>query len=200
MVAELVRRLRSVRIRQSVDKVAPGQFLTCPHWWAWWIPNTTPVWQFYDDEGNIHNCSVTYGVNPAVITTSGDIVGGIWFGGPEVHVVYGQEFDSRTAEADRPTLFVLGEHRAESDALSFPSGTSSAALIVPQSAKWSAELSSSMHEKMFEAISDVMRRALVDILDATWIPLYNPNLVGSGSGLPGEANSLIMTLRWRAFR
>jgi hypothetical protein len=164
------------------------------------MPNTPPVWQFYDDDGNLHNCSITYGVEPVVITTPGDIVGGIWFGGPDVHVVYSQELDSRTAEASRPTLFVLSEHRAEAESLSFPSGTVSAALIVPQSAKWSAELSSSMHEKMIKAISDVMRRAFVDILDATWIPLYNPNLVGSGSGLPGEANSLIMTLRWRVFR
>jgi hypothetical protein len=56
-----------------------------------------------------------------------------------------------------------------------------------------------MHEKMIEAMGDIMRRALVDILDATWIPLYNPNLVASGSGLPEEANSLIMTLRWRSY-
>jgi len=158
-----------------------------------------PVWQFYDDEGNIHNCAITYGVEPAIITTSGDIVGGIWFGGPDVYVVYGQELDSRTAEAGRPTLFVLAEHRAEAEVLSFPSGTTSAALIIPQSAKWGAELSASMHEKMLEAISDIMRRALIDILDATWIPLYNPNIAASGSGLPGEANSLIMTLRWRSY-
>jgi hypothetical protein len=56
-----------------------------------------------------------------------------------------------------------------------------------------------MHEKMIEAMADIMRRALVEVLDATWIPLYNPNLVATGSGLPGEANSLIMTLRWRSY-
>jgi len=190
----------SVRIRQSVEKIAPGQFLTCPHWWSWWIPNTPPVWQFNDDEGTSHTCAITYGVELAIITTSGDIVGGIWFGAPEVHIVYGQELDSRTAEANRPTLFVLSEYRAEVEALSFPSGTVSAALIIPQSAKWSADLSASMHEKMIEAMGDIMRRALVELVDATWIPLYNPNLVATGSGLPGEANSLIMTLRWRSFR
>jgi len=199
MVSELVRRLRSVRIRQSVEKIGPGQFLTCPHWWSWWLPNSPPVWQFYDDDGNLHNCAITYGVEPAVITTSGDIVGGIWFGGPNVYVVYGQELDTRTAETGRPTLFVLAEHRAEMEALSFPSGTTSAALIIPQSAKWDAELSSSMHRKMIGAMADIMRRALVEVLDATWIPLYNPNLAASGSGLPGEANSLIMTLRWRSY-
>lgn len=127
-------------------------------------------------------------------------MGGIWFGAPDVYVVYGQELDTRTTDADRPTLFILSEHRAEAESLSFPSGNVSAALIVPQSAKWSAELSSSMHEKMFEAVADIMRRAFVDILDATWVPLYSPNLVGSGGGLPGEANSLIMSLRWRSFR
>jgi len=199
MVAELIRRLRSVRIRQSVEKVAPGQFLTCPHWWSWWIPNNPPIWEFYDDEGTRHSCLVTYGVEPAVISTLGDIVGGLWFGAPDVFIVYSQELDSRTADANRPTLFVLSEHRAEVEALSFPSGTVSAALIIPQSAKWSAELSASMHEKMIEAMGDIMRRALVDLIDATWIPLYNPNLVASGSGLPGEANSLIMTLRWRSY-
>ncbi len=199
MVAELARRLRSVKIRRSVEKIAPGQFLVCPHWWAWWIPNTPPIWEFYDDEGTRHSCAVTYGVDPAVITTSGDIVGGLWFGAPDVFVVYGQELDTRTAEAGRPTLFILAEHRAEAEALAFTSGTTTAVLIVPQSAKWSAELSSSVHNKMIDAISDIMRRALVDILDATWVPLYNPNLVSTGSGLPGEANSLIMTLRWRLY-
>jgi hypothetical protein len=200
MVSELIRRLRRVKIRQSVEEIVPGQYLTCPHWWSWWLPNSNPVWHFHDDEGAIHACYVTYGVEPAVITTSGAIVGGIWFGAPDTFVVYGQELDTRTAEANKPTLFILAEHRAEVEALSFPSGTVSAILVVPQSAKWSAELSSSMHEKMIEAMSDVMRRAFVDILDATWVPLYNANLVSSGSGLPGEANSLIMTLRWRSFR
>ena len=199
MVAELIRRLRRVKIRRSVEKIAPGQFLTCPHWWAWWIPNSPPVWYFHDDGGTIHACSTTYGVEPAIITTSGDIAGGIWFGGPEVHIVYGQELDSKTADVDRPTLFVLSEHRAEVEQLAFPSGTVSAVLVVPQSAKWRAELSSLMHEKMVESISDVMRRAFVDVLDATWVPLYNPNLVSTGGGLPGEANSLIMTLRWRSY-
>jgi len=199
MVVELVRRLRRVRIRRSVDEIVPGQYLTCPHWWAWWIPNTPPVWHFYDDEGALHACSTTYGVEPAIITTSGNIVGGIWFGGPDVRVVYGQELDSKTAEADRPTLFILSEHRTEVEQLAFPSGTVSAVLVVPQSAKWSAELSSLMHEKMVESMVDIMLRAFVDVLDATWVPLYNPNLASTGSGLPDEANSLIMTLRWRSY-
>jgi hypothetical protein len=72
--------------------------------------------------------------------------------------------------------------------------------VIPQSSKWSAELSASMHSGILRAISDVMNRALVDILDATWVPSYNPSLSSSGYGLPGEANTLVLTLRWRDYR
>jgi hypothetical protein len=113
--------------------------------------------------------------------------------------VHGQELDTKTKNADRPTLFVLYEHRADADKLAYPSGTTSALLIIPQSAKWDAELSSSMHRGMMNAMQDIMRRAFVDIEDATWVPTYNSNLAGTGNGLPGEANSLVMTLRWRTY-
>jgi hypothetical protein len=126
-------------------------------------------------------------------------VGGIWFGAPDVYLVHGQELDTKTKNAERPTLFVLYEHRAEAEQLSYPSGTTSALLIIPQSAKWSAELSSSMHRWMMSAMQDIMKRALIDIIDATWVPAYNPNLAGTGQVLPGEANSLVMTLRWRSY-
>jgi len=200
MVTELINRIRRVRIRQAIERIDTDLYLTCPHWWAWWIPNNPPVWQFIDDEGNIHSCNISYGTDPTIIITPTEISGGIWFGAPEVHLVYGHELDTRTKDANRPTLFVLYEHKAEADKLSYPSATASALLVIPQSSKWSAELSSSIHNGMLSAISDIMNRALVDILDATWVPSYNPNLLPTGSGLPGEANTLVLTLRWRNYR
>jgi hypothetical protein len=199
MVTELVKRIRRLRIRHSTEHISGNIYATCPHWWAWWIPNTLPVWNFYDDEGNIHSCSITYGTEPTIITSSGNIIGGIWFGAPDVYLVHGQELDNKTKNAERPTLFVLYEHRVDTEQLAYPSGTTSALLIMPQSAKWSAELSSSMHRGMMSAIQDIMKRAFVDIIDATWVPTYNSNLAGTGQGLPGEANSLVMTLRWRSY-
>ena len=199
MVTELVNRIRRIRIRHSIEHIGGNIYTTCPHWWAWWISNTPSVWNFYDDEGNAHSCSITYGTEPTIITASGSIVGGIWFGAPDVYLVHGQELDTKTKNAERPTLFVLYEHRAEAEPLLYPSGTTSALLIMPQSTKWSAELSSSMHRGMMSAMQDIMKRALIDIIDATWVPTYNSNLAGTGQGLPGEANSLVMTLRWRSY-
>jgi hypothetical protein len=199
MVTELVNRIRRIRIRHSVERISDNIYTTCPHWWAWWLPNALPIWSFYDDAGFRHSCSITYGTEPTIITTSTDIIGGIWFGAPDVYLVYGQELDTQTKNADRPTLFILYEHRLEAEPLSYPSGTTSALLVIPQSAKWSAELSSSMHRGMMKAMQDIMKRALVEIVDATWVPTYNPNLAGTGHGLPGEANSLVMTLRWRSY-
>jgi hypothetical protein len=200
MVTELANRIRRIRIRHPIERVSGFTYLTCPHWWAWWIPNTPPVWRFIDDEGNIHDCSITYGTDPVVITAGSDMVGGIWFGAPDVYIVYGQELDSKTREANKPTLFILYEHRADTERLSYPTGTTSALLVIPQSSKWSAELSSSMHDGMLNAISDIMKRAFIDIIDATWVPSYNPNVAQTGYGLPGEANSLVLTLRWRDYR
>jgi hypothetical protein len=158
-----------------------------------------PVWWFYDDTGNWHSCAITYGTEPTIITTTTNIIGGIWFGAPDTYIVYGSELDTRTKNADRPTLFILYEHKAETEQLAHPSGTTSAILVIPQSAKWDAELSSSMHRGMTEAMQDIMKRALVEIIDAAWVPIYNPNLADTGHGLPGEANSLVMTLRWRSY-
>jgi len=198
MLYDLAKRIQRVRIRHSVEQIAAGLYSTCPHWWAWWIPNGSPVWQFIDDTGVSHNCAITYGTNPTIITTSGSIVGGIWFGAPVVEVVYGSELDTRTKDADRPALYIISDYRGRLDKLSYPEGVVTAFLIVPQSAKWDARLSAQMHNGMLEAIRDIMDRAFVDILDATWVPLYNANL-GSGSGLAGEANSLLLTLRWRKY-
>jgi hypothetical protein len=199
MVTELVNRIRQIRIRNSVERISANIYTTCPHWWAWWLPNAHPVWWFYDDAGIWHSCSITYGTKPTIITASSNIVGGIWFGAPDVYLVHGHELDTKTKNADRPTIFILYEHKADIEQLSYPSGTTSALLIIPQSAKWDAELSASMHRGMMEAMQDIMKRALVDIIDATWVPTYNPNLAGTGYGLPGEANSLVMTLRWRSY-
>ncbi len=163
------------------------------------MPNIPPVWRFIDDEGGVHDCNITYGTDPTIITCSTNIRGGIWFGAPQVYIVYGQELDTKTKEADRPTLFILYEHKADAERLYYPTYTTSALLIIPQSNKWSAELSASMHKGMMTAVSDIMQRAFVDILDATWVPTYNPNLASTGIGLPGEANTLVLTLKWRSY-
>jgi len=159
-----------------------------------------PVWWFYDDANYWVSCAITYGTEPTIITASSSINGGIWFGAPDIYIVHGQELDTKTKNADKPTLFVLYEHKSEIEQLSHPIGITSAILIIPQSAKWDAELSSSMHRGMMNAMQDIMKRAFVDIIDATWVPTYNSNLLGTSLGLPGEANSLVMTLRWRNYR
>jgi len=195
MVWDLAERLRAIRIRQSVEPIGSNQYLACGHWWSWWLPSALPVWHFTDDLGNSISFTTTYGTSPVVLNSVGPIVGGIWFGVMPVSVVYGAELDTRASKVGMPELFLLYEHRGQTESMGFPGVTLTGVLVIPQSAKWAAEYSAMMHAGMLSAVQDIMRRAMIEIGDAVWVPSYNPNLGGTGHGLPSEANTLVMTLK-----
>jgi hypothetical protein len=114
-----------------------------------------------------------------------------------VNIVHITELDTAVKEAYIPTLFLAADASTKISPLQFPYMSVFAMLVIPQNAKWSAELTHEMHEGMLAAVGDIMAKAMIEVLDANWISQYGTNrgLLRTGeAGLPIESNVLTMNL------
>ena len=113
------------------------------------------------------------------------------------------ELDTAVKEAYIPTLFLVADASTKVSPLQFPYMNVFAMLVIPQNAKWSAELTHQTHEGMLSAVSDIMKEAMIEVTDATWVSQYGTNrgvLRTGEAGLPIESNVLSMNLGFYLYR
>ncbi len=198
MLLEAVERIRRVRLRRSVKPLGGTLYEVCPHWWSWWLPENPDItWDFWDDAGNPITVTSTYGTDPVIITSPTPLQNFIIIPAFPVNIVHITELDTAVKEAYIPTLFLAADVNTKISPLQFPYVNVYGLLVIPQNAKWSAELTHQMHQGMLNAVKDIMKEAMIEITDANWITQYgiNRGLLKTGeAGLPIEANVLSMNL------
>jgi hypothetical protein len=198
MLYRAAERIRRVRLRRSVKPIGGGLYEVCPHWWSWWIPENPDItWHFWDEDGNPITVTSTYGTDPVIINSPVPLQNYIIIPAFPVNIVHITELDTAVKEAYIPTLFLAADASTKISPLQFPYMSVFAMLVIPQNAKWSAELTHEMHEGMLAAVGDIMAKAMIEVLDANWISQYGTNrgLLRTGeAGLPIESNVLTMNL------
>jgi|YNPBryulayer2012_1023412.scaffolds.fasta_scaffold16927_2 hypothetical protein len=204
MLYEAAERIRSVRLRRSVRPLGGNLYEVCPHWWSWWLPDDPSiVWNFWDDNGNAFTATSTYGTDPVFLTTTASLQNFIIIPAFPVNIVHISELDTAVKEAYIPTLFLVADASTKVSPLQFPYMNVFAMLVIPQNAKWSAELTHQTHEGMLSAVSDIMKEAMIEVTDATWVSQYGTNrgvLRTGEAGLPIESNVLSMNLGFYLYR
>jgi uncharacterized protein (UPF0276 family) len=78
-----------------------------------------------------------------------------------------------------------------------------AMLVIPQNAKWSAELTHQTHQGMLDAVREIMKEAMIEVTDANWVTQYGTNrgvLRTGEAGLPIESNVLSMNLAFYLYK
>jgi len=204
MLYEAAERIRQVRLRRSINPLGDDLYEVCPHWWSWWLPDDPNiVWNFWDHNGNAFTATSTYGTDPVFLTTTAAPQNYIIIPAFPVSIVHISELDTAVKEAYIPTLFLVADASTKVSPLQFPFMNVFAMLVIPQNAKWSAELTHQTHEGMLAAVSDIMEEAMIEVTDATWVSQYGTNrgLLRTGdAGLPIESNVLSMNLAFYLYR
>jgi hypothetical protein len=204
MLAEAVERIQRIRLRRSIKPLGGNQYEACAHWWSWWIPNDPNItWNFWDENGNPITVTSTYGTDPVTITTTATLQNYIIIPAFPVFVVHITELDTAVKEAYIPTLFIVSDATTKVSVLEFPYVNVFAMLVIPQSATIDAVTTHINHAGMLAAVSEIMKEAMIEVTNATWVSQYGTNrgLLRTGeAGLPIEANVLSMNLAFYLYK
>jgi hypothetical protein len=204
MLAEAAERIRNIRLRRSIRPLGGNQYEACPHWWSWWIPNDPNItWSFWDENDNPITVTSTYGTDPVIITTTAPLQNYIIIPAFPVNIVHITELDTSVKDAYIPTLFLVSDATTKVSVLEFPSMNVFAMLVIPQNAKLSADLTHTNHAGMLASVGEIMKQAMIEVTDATWVSQYGTNrgvLRTGEAGLPIEANVLSMNLAFHLYK